>query len=356
MKKIRVGILFGGKSAEHEVSVQSAKNVVHALDRDKYEILLIGISKKGTWHTLSEVQFEALLANPTEKLPQIPEAIESVPSQILDIGDEKIDVLFPVLHGPMGEDGSIQGMLKIMDIPFVGADILGSAIGMDKDVTKRLLREAGLPVARFTVFNSSQKDNIIFSELEEEFGLPFFIKPANLGSSIGVSKVANEKQFQEAVTHAFSYDTKILIEEYIHGRELECSVLGNHFPIASTVGEIIVKSEFYSYDAKYIEEKGAVTKIPAAISDEIEKKIQDLSIQAFEVLCVSGMARVDFFLSSENLIYINEINTIPGFTNISMYPKLWEESGLTKSELLDRLIQLAIERFTEQHHLKTSIT
>lgn len=356
MNKIRLGILFGGKSAEHEVSLQSARNIYEALDKDKYEPFLIGISKKGTWHSLSEKQFEALLSTSSGALPQISEAIESIPSNVLDVSDREIDVIFPVLHGPMGEDGTIQGMLKILDIPFVGSDVLGSAIGMDKDVTKRLLREAGLPVAQFKTYFLSQKDSILFSELESSLGVPFFVKPANMGSSVGVSKVSHEKKLQEALDLAFSFDSKILIEEAIIGRELECSVLGNHFPIASAVGEIIVKSDFYSYDAKYVDEKSAVLKVPAQIPDELEKKIQDIAVQAFEVLCAGGMARVDFFLAKDKTLYINEINTIPGFTNISMYPKLWEESGLTYAELIDRLIQLAIERHNEQKQKRISFS
>lgn len=351
MKKTRIAILFGGKSAEHEVSIQSAKNVFEALDKDKYDVELVGISKKGEWHRLTAAAFIRLANAPS--LPPFtlkPHSAPLVPS--LSVG---IDIVFPVLHGPNGEDGSVQGMLKILNVPFVGSDVLGSAIGMDKDVAKRLLRDAGLPIARFLVLKSGMRDSVSFSELTEEFGLPFFVKPANLGSSVGVAKVANEKQYKAALAGAFSYDTKILIEECIVGRELECSVLGNDIPIASTVGEIIVKSDFYSYDAKYVDEKSARMQIPAIISDELEKKIKDYAVQVFEILCCNGMGRVDFFLTKEGNIYINEINTIPGFTNISMYPALWEASGLTYGELVDRLVQLALERYHQRQLLRSSV-
>jgi len=353
MNKIRVGVLFGGKSEEHEISLQSAKNIVAALDPERYEIVLIGISKKGTWHSLSNEKFQALFPSSKNKtLPSISSPVESIPMSTFDIGSEKIDVIFPVLHGTYGEDGTIQGLLEVLDIPYVGAGVLGSAIGMDKDVAKRLLRDAGLPTAKFEVFTLSQKDSIMFEELESSLGLPFFIKPANSGSSIGVSKVSHKKQFGQALSDAFRIDKKILIEEYIPGRELECSVLGNYFLVASAVGEIIVKSDFYSYEAKYIDSKSTELSIPAKISEELEKKIQDLSIQACEVLSIQGMARVDFFLSRSNVLYINEINTIPGFTNSSMYPKLWEESGLSQEELVERLIELALERNAEKVHIK----
>jgi D-alanine-D-alanine ligase len=263
----------------------------------------------------------------------------------------QLDVIFPILHGPFGEDGTVQGLLKLAQIPFVGADVLGSAIGMDKDVMKRLLLQAGIPTARFLCAHRHCQDKLHFHEIVAALGLPFFVKPANLGSSVGISKVKAEKEFLPALEKAFQFDRKILIEEFIEGREIECAVLGNEYPIASLAGELIPTHEFYSYEAKYIDEKGAHFKIPAELSLECMSAVQQMAIDAFRILCCEGMARVDFFLKSSGALYVNELNTIPGFTKISMYPKLWESSGMPYSQLLDRLIQLAIERF---HNVKTT--
>jgi D-alanine-D-alanine ligase len=265
-----------------------------------------------------------------------------------------IDVVFPVLHGPFGEDGTVQGLLKLFNVPFVGASVLGSAIGMDKDVMKRLLRDAGIPIPDFLVFHKESIDEIDFEQVKKQLGLPLFIKPANLGSSVGIHKVKDESQFMPAILDAFQYDVKILIEEYIKGREIECSVLGNENPIVSIPGEIIPQHEFYSYEAKYIDEKGASLEIPAKLSPEIIKQIQDVALRAFKALCCEGMARVDFFLRNEKEIFVSEINTIPGFTKISMYPKLWEASGIPYTELIDKLIQLALERFEREKKIKIS--
>lgn len=354
-EKIIVGILFGGPSAEHEVSIQSAKNVYEALDKEKYEPVLLGITKKGNWIPLSHDEFLAIASSGYQTLPETTEKEVSQHRGLLELisqGDKKIDVVFPVLHGPFGEDGTIQGFLKTLDIPFVGAGVLGSAVGMDKDVMKRLLRDAGLPIGKFMTLRRYEAEKVTFSETVEELGLPLFIKPANLGSSVGVAKVTSEDEFKKAVAEAFSYDTKILIEEYIKGREIECSVLGNVDPQASVAGEIVPQHEFYDYEAKYIDEKGAVLKIPAEISEDILHQVQTLAIKTFQVLECAGLARVDFFLTSENTLYINEINTIPGFTKISMYPALWEKSGVGYSDLLDRLIQLALEKHREESMLQ----
>jgi D-alanine-D-alanine ligase len=259
-----------------------------------------------------------------------------------------------MLHGPFGEDGTVQGLLKLAHIPFVGADLLGSAIGMDKDVMKRLLRDAQIPIAKFLVFRKGEV--IDFEAVHKELGLPLFIKPANLGSSVGISKVANQEEFAQAVTKAFEYDTKILIEEAIVGREIECSVLGNQNPIASVPGEILPNHEFYSYEAKYIDAHGAQLMIPANITDEVSKKIQELAIKTCKVLECEGLARVDFFLKENNELVVIEINTIPGFTKVSMYPRLWEASGIPYPELIDRLLQLAIERFAQEQTLRTSFS
>lgn len=362
-RKIRVGVIFGGKSAEHEVSLQSAKNIIEAIDKDKYEVVLIGMDKKGRWYLSESSRY--LLEEDDPRLIRLADANEKVglipgdeSNQLLNLSTHekigKIDVVFPVLHGPYGEDGTVQGLLKLANIPFVGADVLGSAIGMDKDVMKRLFRDAGIPTAKFLVFHESSVGAIDFEEVKNELGLPVFIKPANLGSSVGISKVKREEEFDEAVTSAFQYDRKILIEEYIQGREIECSVLGNEEPRASLPGEVLPQHEFYSYEAKYIDEKGAILEIPVKLPKDVTEQIQDYAIQAFKALCCEGMARVDLFLKDDNEILVNEINTIPGFTQISMYPKLWEVSGLSYTELIDRLIQLAIERFERDQRLKTS--
>jgi D-alanine-D-alanine ligase len=265
----------------------------------------------------------------------------------------KLDVIFPALHGPYGEDGTVQGLLKLADIPFVGADVTGSAIGMDKDVMKRLLREAGIPTARFLVVR--RRGGLVYDEATSRLGSPLFVKPANLGSSVGITKVRDERQFETAMDLAFSYDTKVIVEESISGLEIECSVLGNEDPVASLPGQVIPRHEFYSYEAKYIDEEGAVLKIPADLDRETVECVQRLAIEAFQTLCCEGMARVDFFVTDTGTILVNEINTIPGFTQISMYPKLWEASGLTYGELLDRLIELALERHKRGRSLNTNV-
>lgn len=360
-KKIRVGILFGGKSAEHEVSLQSAKNVVDAIDKDKYEVSLIGIDKAGRW--LLPNQSHYLLNESNPKLIKLNnENVQSVTlvpqsgGELTNLTDSElhaaIDIVFPILHGPFGEDGTVQGLLKLANIPFVGASVLGSAIGMDKDVMKRLLRDAGIPVPKFLVFKKGHP--IEFEAASNELGLPLFIKPANLGSSVGISKVKNKEEFDKAVIDAFSYDTKIIVEEAIIGREIECSVLGNQEPIVSVPGEILPNHEFYSYEAKYTDENGAALKIPADIPEETKKNIQELAIKTFKTLECEGLGRVDFFLKENGELVVIEINTIPGFTKISMYPLLWEASGVPYTKLIDRLIQLAIERFAREQKLRTS--
>lgn len=345
IQKKKVGILFGGKSVEHEVSIQSAKNVYRSLDKDKYDASLIYIDKSGKWYLYPEKYLleSSFLNKNTSKVKG---------KRISNI-ELSVDVIFPVIHGPFGEDGSIQGFLKIINVPFVGPSVLGSAIGMDKDVSKRLLREAGLPIVDFMAFRKS--DNINFNFIMKKLGLPFFLKPANLGSSIGVMKIKNEKQFNLAINDVFNYDTKVIAEKYIHCREIECSVLGNESPKASIPGEIVPHHEFYDYTAKYLDDKGSELIIPAELTKTQTKTFQELAIKAFTTLCLEGMARVDFFLSSDGIIYINEVNTIPGFTNSSMYPKLWEESGITYKELIDKLIFFSIQRFQREMKLKSTI-
>lgn len=360
-KKIRVGILFGGKSAEHEVSLQSAKNVVDAIDKNKYEVSLIGIDKSGRWVLPNQSQF--LLNERDPKLIKLNEenkqSVTFIPQSDGELtnltNDElhtEIDVVFPILHGPFGEDGTVQGLLKLANIPFVGAGVLGSAVGMDKDVMKRLLRDANIPIAKFLVFKKG--DVVYFEEVKKELGVPLFIKPANMGSSVGVSKVKNKEEFDKAIKDSFYYDTKIIIEETIVGREIECSVLGNQDPIASVPGETLPNHEFYSYEAKYIDENGATLKIPADIPEETKKKIRELAVKTFKTLECEGLGRVDFFLKENGELFVIEINTIPGFTKISMYPQLWEASGISYTDLIDQLLQLAIERFEQEQELKTS--
>jgi D-alanine-D-alanine ligase len=360
-RKIRVLVLFGGKSAEHEISLQSAKNVVNSIDKDKYEVVLMGIDKKGQWRLSGGSSL--LLKSGNQKAMELDkqgESIALVPGnqerQLVGISEEgavgEIDVVFPVLHGTFGEDGTVQGLLKLANIPFVGASVLGSAIGMDKDVQKRLLRDAKIPVAKFIVLNDPKETS--YEKIVKEVGLPFFIKPANLGSSVGVHKVKSKQELSAALKDAFSYDRKVLVEEFIKGRELECAVLGNEKPIASVPGEVIPQREFYSYEAKYIDEHDAVLEIPAKVSAKTIKRIQELAVKSFQVLYCEGMARVDFFLKENGEVLLNEINTIPGFTKISMYPKLWEASGVSYEKLIDALIQLAIKRFEKEQQLKTS--
>jgi len=268
---------------------------------------------------------------------------------------DDIDVIFPVLHGPFGEDGTIQGLAKLANIPCVGPGILGSAVGMDKDIMKRLLRDAGILNAAFITITKTNLHEYSYEKVSSQLGQTVFVKPANLGSSVGISKAKDEKSFNNAIEEAFKYDVKLIVEEEISGREIECAVLGNESPEASALGEIIPQEEFYSYSAKYINEKGALLEIPAKVPTGIEAKMRKLAITVFKVLECKGMARVDMFLTRDDKIYVNEINTIPGFTKISMYPKLWEYSGISYSELIDRLINFAIEDFNERNALKTEV-
>lgn len=358
--KITVAIVFGGKSAEHEVSLQSAKHVYHAIDKNKYNPILIGITKQGKWLLQKESEVFLESTNPhliklntsSQSLSLVPQGDGEIVSNSSPENKLHIDVVFPILHGPFGEDGTVQGMLKLANVPFVGAGVLGSAIGMDKDVMKRLLHQAKIPTPRFLVFKDFEK--ISFEHIANILGLPFFIKPANLGSSVGVSKVRNKKEFTLAVSNAFLYDRKILIEEFIDGREIECSVLGNDEPIASLPGEVISTHDFYSYEAKYIDEHGALLEIPAKLPTTTIKQVQKLAIKTFQCLSCEGLGRVDFFINKNNKVLVNEINTIPGFTAISMYPKLWEASGINYTSLIDRLITLAIERFSKEKKLRST--
>jgi D-alanine-D-alanine ligase len=362
-RKIRLGILFGGKSAEHEVALQSTRSIVKALDGKKYEIVLIGIAKDGLWYRFDPARFLVDADDPSRIALARPAARVTIApgrggAELVTLsgrrGAERLDVVFPVLHGPFGEDGTVQGMLKLAGAAFVGASVLGSSVGMDKDVMKRLLRDARLPIGRFLVFHRSRRREIGFDAARRAVGLPMFFKPANMGSSVGISKVRSRKEFDFAIKEAFRYDDKIIIEEFIRGREIECSVLGNENPVASLPGEVIPRREFYSYEAKYIDDDGAALEIPARVPPSVVRNVQDLAVRSYRALCCEGMARVDLFLRGKGELLLNEINTIPGFTKISMYPKLWEVSGLPYGRLLDRLISLALERHRAEKRLDTN--
>ena len=329
-RKITVGILFGGKSAEHEISLQSAKSIYEAIDRSKFEPVLIGIDKDGRWY----------LTGNAVSLQEKKEPVYVMPGSQVFLENLKLDIIFPVLHGPFGEDGTVQGLLKLAGIPFVGSGVLGSALGMDKDVMKRLLRDAGIPIGKFITVMSHEPFPS-FKKIEEILGNPIFVKPANMGSSVGISKVYNIEEFDRAMNEAFRHDKKIILEEFICGREIECAVLGYETPRASLAGEIIPAHDFYSYNAKYIDDKGADLLIPANLDNNILKQIQDLSVKVFQTLCCEGLSRVDFFLKENGEIVVNEINTMPGFTKISMFPKLWEADGVSYKELVTQLIEAA---------------
>lgn len=387
-KKIRVGVLFGGRSSEHEISLRSALTVMSAMDPARYEVVPIGIGRDGRWYLRADAirmlteaapRLEALAGGGIEVslLPHpagnsLVEAPGNGPRAAADASQGAgrnaaraagkglpgpLDVVFPVLHGSYGEDGTVQGLLELAGIPYVGAGVLGSAIGMDKDVQKRLLREAGLPVVRYAAVERWQwrEQPGRVAELARALGFPVFVKPNALGSSVGIGKVKSESALGAALEEAFAYDRKVLIEAACVGRELECAVLGNERPESSIPGEIIIKGrhEFYSYESKYVDPDGAEVRIPAALNAAQSEHLRELACGAFRALGLRGMARVDFLARPAlSEIYVNEVNTIPGFTAISMYPKLWEASGLPLGRLIDRLIELALEEHRERAALK----
>lgn len=359
MAKLRVGVLFGGKSAEHEVSIQSAQSIIGAIDEERFEVVPIGIDRAGKWYIdssreLLEAKRDTPPATAEVSLRTSGESNALVAVRSNDAVDH-LDVIFPVLHGPHGEDGTVQGLLKLAGIPFVGADVLGSAVGMDKDVMKRLLRDAGIAIAPFRTVTRTMDPKVAATDAISEFELPVFVKPANLGSSVGITKAHTTAELLEGIEAAFDYDTKVILEKFVSGREIECAVLGNDEPEASVPGEIRPSAEFYSYEAKYIDENGAELIIPADIDGELTALVREAAVKAFKVLCCSGLARVDMFLTEERTVVLNEINTIPGFTRISMYPKLWEATGIGYTELITRLIDLALERYAEERRLKTTL-
>ncbi len=357
MKKAKVIVIFGGKSGEHEVSLKSARSVLAAIDKNKYDVVPLAIAKDGKW--LGGPKAQALL--------QSGDKVETgkdltVTSQDLLLQEDKIPaevpaVVFPVLHGPYGEDGTIQGMIEMLNVPYVGAGVLGSALGMDKVVQKQLFLFHGLPVVPFTWFLKDEwkKDKeAVLKKINNIF--PLFVKPANLGSSVGITKAHNKPELMKAIDFAAKYDQKILVEKGIENIwEVEVSILGNEAPVASVCGQIIPANEFYDYDAKYIDENTALV-IPAKIKPETQKQIQEYGKQEFKILNCSGLARADFFVErATEKVWVNEINTMPGFTSVSMYPKLWEASGVSYTELVEKLIQLGIERWKKKQEIKTSI-
>lgn len=361
MGKIKVGVVFGGRSAEHTISLRSAKNVIKSIDKSKYEVIFIGIDMDGNWFhyddaaKLNEIEETGKLTldNPVGELSLNLKGIGDFSSSVQD-NTIAIDVAFPVLHGPFGEDGSVQGLFKLAGIPFVGPSLLGSAVGMDKDVMKRLLRDAGLPVGKYMCLRLGQEIPD-FSEFEKELGMPCFIKPANLGSSVGISKARNEAELRKAIEVAFQYDKKIIVEEFIDGREIECAVLGNENPKASIPGEIVSHHDFYSFDSKYIDDQGSETRIPAEIPEESLNLIKEYAIKTFTTLECEGLGRVDIFYKKDGSMFVNEINTIPGFTSISMYPMLWKASGIEYGPLIDKLIQLAFDRHEVEVKYKVEV-
>jgi D-alanine-D-alanine ligase len=371
-KKLRIGLIFGGRSGEHEVSLASATSVMANLDREKYEVVPIGITKEGGWllgteparlmaaeqhinhteNTETETTTAVTLTGDPRMRRLIP--LESG-AQLQDNG--VLDVIFPVLHGTYGEDGTLQGLLDMADVPYVGCGVLGSALGMDKEKMKMVFQAVGLPSVDYLVYRRNEWERsptTIMDAIEQRLGYPCFVKPVNLGSSVGINKAHDRAELEYAINVAAEYDRKIIIDRGINCRELECAVLGNDEPLASVVGEVIASNEFYDYHAKYIDNKSQVI-IPADIPQATAEEVRRQAVTAFLALDLSGLARVDFFLEKESgQVYINEVNTMPGFTQISMYPKLWEASGLTYAQLLDRLVELAIERHQDKQRNRTS--
>jgi D-alanine-D-alanine ligase len=361
---LTVGVLFGGRSGEHDVSLCSAASVVSAMDPARYNVVAIGIDRDGRWYVqdrpqlIDDKDFGRILKLEKKGTWFVNHYEDNNKLVLYNIDDGMkvpVDVIFPAVHGTYCEDGTLQGLLELAMVPYVGADSVGSSIGIDKDVTKRLLRDSGIPVVPWkTIFMEDWHRNrgAILKILEDDIPLPLFVKPARTGSSVGVKKVKTFEELPDAIDFAFQFDTKLLIEEGINAREIECSVLGNNEPVASVLGEVKTRHEFYSYESKYIDPDGAELVIPAPLDEAVSNSIRAAAVEGYRVLCCGGMARVDFFLDKNSGGYfLNEINTLPGFTSISMYPKLWACSGLEYPVLIDRLIELALER----HRVRMSI-
>ncbi len=361
MPALHIAIIYGGKSTEHEVSIRSARNIAKAMDNRKYCLSLIGICKTGAWYakTPEQLQNEDVVLPCSSRLSLVPGGSQG---KLINLENNtelsQLDAVFPIVHGTGGEDGSLQGILKTMNIPFVGPGVVGSALCIDKEITKRMLNEAGIKNSLFLAFHKSEKHQISFENAVKKLGLPMYIKPPNLGSSVGINKVHTKKEFEAAVDEAFKYDQKVLIEQNIVGREIECAVLGNSDAIASPVGEVVTNSDnhsFYNYAAKYTDASGSVTMIPAKLDTDIQNRIQEIAIQTYKTLNCEGLSRVDVFVTDEGHIVVNEVNTLPGFTDISMYPKLWEAGGIAYDDLIDKLILLAIQRSNEENTMQTSV-
>ncbi len=366
-EKLRVGVIFGGQSGEHEVSLVSAQGIMEAMDKERYEIIPVGVTKEGRWLTSGEpmkllqsggpgVSAQVAEAQPMTR-GLAPRSRRDLVPGTCETGFPQVDVVFPVLHGPYGEDGTVQGLLELAGIPYVGAGVLGSALGMDKIAMKAVFASHGLPVVEQVALKRrdwEQDPEAMMELVEKELGYPCFIKPANLGSSVGISKVHRRSELAPSLALAARYDRRMLAERAVDAREIEVSVLGNDEPIASVPGEIIPCREFYDYIAKYIDDRSELI-IPADLPPAMTRRIQELAIAAFLAVDCAGMARVDFFLDKDTQeLYLGELNTIPGFTPISMYPKLWEASGISYSELIDRLIELALERHADNSRSETS--
>ncbi len=358
--KMNLVLLFGGRSSEHEVSIMSGKSIFHAIDKNKYEVIPIAITKEGKWLS-PEISRKVLDDGKiTTESEQVALLVETDESRIIGTKGNtslkiKVDLVVPILHGPFGEDGTLQGLLEMAGLPYVGASVAASAVGMDKALMKDLFCVKGLPQAKYKVVTRhSLETNLeqVIEELEEIFDYPCFVKPANLGSSVGISKVHNREEMPKALRKAAEHDRKLIIEEFINCRELEVSVLGNEIVEASVAGEIIPSKEFYDYEAKYLSDDSRLL-IPAPLDDMKMQEIRRLAIMAYQAVDCQGFARVDFFIEKETgKLLVNEINTLPGFTQISMYPKLWENSGLPYSQLVERLIELALERYQDMKRNK----
>ncbi|MDH5603264.1 MAG: D-alanine--D-alanine ligase [Cyclobacteriaceae bacterium] len=350
MAKQKVGILYGGKSVEHTVSINSARNVFQYLDKDLYEPILMGIDPMGKWHLCHGFNHKIADQEPLNIATDLPDAY-------FFSGEQKIrpDIIFPVLHGTNGEDGSIQGLLQVLDIPLVGTGVLGSAISMNKYLSKQILTDKGIPTARFLTFRNHEKERIQYDQVVKTLGLPLIVKSANLGSSVGVTKVKDQASFREAVDTAFRYDHTMIIEEFIEGREIECAVMGNIEPEVSWPGEIVIKGdyEFYTFDAKYVDKNAVALHIPADVEEQTREEIMKCSKNAYIALHCEDFARVDLFLSKDNKVYVNEINTIPGFTNSSMFPMMWQQHGLSFTDLITKLIRMAFERYEKVKNIDT---
>lgn len=356
-KKI-VAILYGGRSVEHGVSINSARNIFEYIDKEKFEPIAIGINTKGKWFLTKGVDKNIDQGQPLGLIldPEKPGFI------LMASGDRlKIDIIFPVLHGTDGEDGSIQGLIKAIDLPMVGTSVLGSAISMNKIIAKRLLQEAGIPVTKFLAFHFDVQKKIKFEAIKKSLGLPFMVKSASLGSSVGVTKVSRKSEFKSALEESFRYDQEILIEQFIEGREIECAILGNQPAEASNPGEIVIskKYEFYTFDAKYVDAEAVAIKVPAKLDKKSIKLIREVSLKAYRALHCEDFSRVDLFLTKRGKIYVNEINTIPGFTNSSMYPMMWKERGISFPGLITRLLTLAADRYAAnkrvEHDFQSSL-